>query len=76
MDIANDEIRGNDDVPEIRLKRIPCSREHGKLCSGRPETNLPSLPVGAVCSKVVRPQGYIVNVTVASYRARVFNARH
>ena len=38
MGIAKVEIRGNDDVSEIRTKRIPCSREHGKLCLGRPET--------------------------------------
>jgi len=51
MDMATDDKRANSDVSEIRAERIPCSREHGKLCFGQPETNLPSPPVGRLPPK-------------------------
>ena len=60
---------------------ILCAQAHGKLYFevlkriSAPQNHLPHK--GEVrYSEVVRPQGYVTNVTVASYRARVFNARH
>jgi hypothetical protein len=37
MDIAKADKTSNRWATAIRGKRIPCSREHGKLCLGQPE---------------------------------------